>query len=241
MRRLNHIVLIHGASHGAYCWEKLALLLRKMGYRVSAPDLPGLGADQTPIRQVTLHSYIDRTVETVKAAGEPVLLLGHSMGGAVVCGAAEAIFEQIGKLVFLAGLVLQDGDTMEEVTRQYFPAFPAEPAADGALDFDPSTFGAVFYNTCSPETVGRAIAQVRRQAHAPFKTPLHLTAARFGKLSKTYIVCTQDQATPVAAQNNFCMHTPEMKKREINTDHSPFYSDPEGLSAIIDEEARLTS
>jgi pimeloyl-ACP methyl ester carboxylesterase len=238
LRRLNHIVLIHGASHGGYCWEDLAPALRNRGYRVSAPDLPGLGADQTPIEQITLQSYIDRAVESVQAAAEPVLLLGHSMGGAVVCGAAEAICEQIGKLVFLAGLVLQDGDTMEDVTRQFYPAFP-EPAADGALDFDPSTAGATFYNTCSPETVSRAVTQLRRQAHAPFKTPLHLTAARFGKVPKTYIVCTRDQALPVATQNSFCLRTPGMKKREMDTDHSPFYCDPQGLAAIIDEEARL--
>jgi pimeloyl-ACP methyl ester carboxylesterase len=219
MRRLNHIVLIHGASHGGFCWEYLAPALRNMGYRVSAPDLPGLGADQTPIEQISLHSYIDRVVDTVKAAGEPVVLLGHSMGGAVVCGAAEAICEQIGKLVFLAGLVLRDGDTMGDVTREYFPAFPEQPAADGALDFDSSTFGTVFYNTCSPEIVNRAIVQLRRQAHAPFKTPLHLTAARFGKVPKTYIVCTRDQALPVTTQNTFCERTPGMKKREMNTDH----------------------
>lgn len=237
--RLNHIVLIHGASHGGYCWEEVVPLLRNMGYRVSAPDLPGLGADQTPIKQLTLHSYVDRVVDTVEAAGEPVLLLGHSMSGAVVCGAAEAISERIGKLVILAGLVLRDGETMGQVTREFFPAFPEEPAADGALDFDASISAAIFYNTCTPETANRAVARLRRQAHAPFNTPVQLTAARFGTVAKTYIVCTRDQATPVVAQNNFSTRAPGMNKREIPTDHSPFYSDPKGLAAIIDEEAHL--
>jgi len=44
---------------------------------------------------------------------------------------------------------------------------------------------------------------------------------------------------PVATQNSFCVRTPGMKKREMNTDHSPFYCDPKGLAAIINEEARL--
>lgn len=162
MQRLNHIVLIHGASYGGFCWEDLAPQLRNNGYRVSAPDLPGLNADQTPIKQITLHSYIDRVVETVKLAGEPVLLLGYFMGGGVVRGAAEAICERIGKLVFLAGLVMRDGDTVRDVTREHFPAFP-ESAADGALDFDPSTFATVFYNTCSPEIVNRAVANSGRK------------------------------------------------------------------------------
>jgi pimeloyl-ACP methyl ester carboxylesterase len=239
MQKLQHVVLIHGASHGRYCWEAIEPLLQNMGYRVSAPDLPGLGADQTPIAQITFSSYLNRVVAAVDAANEPVLLLGHSMGGAVVCAAAEAAYGHIGKLVFLAGLVLQDGDTMEKVARRYFPTFPSEAGADGAFDFDRSTFGAAFYNTCSPEMSARAIAQVRKQAYAPFKTPVHLTADRFGALPKTYIVCTADQAVPVWAQKDFCARDSAMKQRAIDADHSPFFSDPKGLAAILDEEARL--
>ena len=239
MQRLNHVILIHGASHGGYCWEEVAPLLRSKGYHVSTPDLPGLGADQTPIQQISMQSYVDRVVDAVKAAGEPALLLGHSMSGAVVCAAAEVISEQIGKLVILAGLVLRDGETMGEVTREFFPAFPEQPAADGALDFDASIAAAIFYNTCTPETANRAVTKLRRQAHAPFNASVRITAARFGNVAKTYIVCTQDHATPVAAQNNFSMRAPGMKRREIDTDHSPFFSDPVGLAAIIDEEAHL--
>lgn len=239
MQYLNHIVLIHGATHGNFCWEDLAPLLRKMGYSVSAPDLPGLGADQTPIEQITLQSYIDRAVEAVKAAGERVLLLGHSMGGAVACGVTEAISEQIGKLVILAGLLPRDGETMEDVTREFFPAFPSEPGADGTMELDHSALATVFYNTCSAETAERAVARLRRQAYAPFKSKFRLTPARFGKVPKTYIVCTRDQALPVTAQENFCVRTPGMKRRAMATDHSPFYCDPKGLAAIIDEEVRI--
>jgi pimeloyl-ACP methyl ester carboxylesterase len=236
MPRLNHIVLIHGASHGGYCWDDVAPLLRKMGYRVSAPDLPGLGADRTPIAGITFEAYVERAVEAVKAANEPVLLLGHSMGGAVVAGTAEAIHEKIGKLVFLAGLVPLDGQSMEDATREFFPAFP--PAApNGMLDFDPATSGMMFYNTCSAETRERAVARLRPQAHAPYTSRLQLTAPRFGEVPKTYIVCTQDAAMPVAAQEKICLRIPGLKRREIDTDHSPFYCDPAGLAAIIDNEA----
>jgi pimeloyl-ACP methyl ester carboxylesterase len=236
MPRLNHIVLIHGASHGAWCWEDVAPLLREKGYRVTVPDLPGLGVDQTPVKDVTMQSYIDRAAQAVKAAGEPVLLVGHSMGGAVICGAAEAVPERIGKLVFLSGLVLRDGQSMRELMSQVMPEFP-EPGPDGCLDFDVSMSGEVFYNTCSAEAVRRASAQLRRQAHAPFTHPFRLTAEGFGAVPKTYIVCAKDNALPPSLQDSFCTATPGMKRREMDTDHSPFFCDPEGLAAILDEEA----
>ena len=47
-------------------------------------NLPGLGDDPTPVKEVTLPSYIDRAVEVVSAQTEPVLLLGHSLGGAPI-------------------------------------------------------------------------------------------------------------------------------------------------------------
>jgi pimeloyl-ACP methyl ester carboxylesterase len=237
MPKLNHIVLIHGASHGGFCWDHLAPLLRDMGYRVSAPDLPGLGNDQTPMKDVTLQSYVDRAVETVKAAGERVLLVGHSMGGAVVSGAAEAVPEHIGKLVSLAGLLLADGDTMEAIMRKYIPQLP-EPGPSGAMDFDLLHSDGMFYNTCTPEVAQWSMTRLRPQPFAPFKTAVRLTPARFGSVPKTYIVCTKDQALPPACQNWLCERAPGVKRLEMATDHSPFYSDPKNLAAILDAEAR---
>jgi pimeloyl-ACP methyl ester carboxylesterase len=239
MPRLNQVVLVHGASHGAFCWEALVPVLEGMGYQVSTPDLPGLGADQTPVAEVTMQAYIDRVVETVNAAPEPVLLMGHSMGGAVVCGVAETIPERVGKLVILAGLVPQDGESMGDLMRRVVPDLTPEPAADGALDFDPSGAAEIFYNTCAPDVAERATAQLRRQAQAPFTHPFRQSAERFGSVPKTYIVCLQDRAVPIPLQEELCARTPGMKRREMDTDHSPFLCDPEGLAAIVDEEARV--
>ena len=47
-------VLIHGAWHGGWCWDELSARLERLGHRVIAPDLPGMGADRTPLEQVTL-------------------------------------------------------------------------------------------------------------------------------------------------------------------------------------------
>ena len=50
------LILIHGAWHGAWCWQRLAPLLEAQGRRVVAPDLPSMGEDQTPATDVTLEA-----------------------------------------------------------------------------------------------------------------------------------------------------------------------------------------
>ena len=82
-------VLIHGAWHGAWCWDKLAPLLQDQGHTVIAPDMPAHGQDLMPISEVTLQSYANRVCEVVNQQTEPVILVGHSLGGISITQAAE--------------------------------------------------------------------------------------------------------------------------------------------------------
>lgn len=97
-------VLIHGSWHGAWCWDKVVSILVKEGHTVVAPDLPGHGNDKTPIAKVTLRAYADHVCEVINTQSEPVILVGHSMGGIVITQAAENCPDNTQKLVFLTAL-----------------------------------------------------------------------------------------------------------------------------------------
>ena len=77
-------VLIHGAWHGGWCWRKVVPHLEAAGHTVIAPDLPSHGDDPTPAAEVTLDDYVRRVCEILDAQDEPVVLVGHSMGGLLV-------------------------------------------------------------------------------------------------------------------------------------------------------------
>jgi pimeloyl-ACP methyl ester carboxylesterase len=77
---------------------------------VVAPDLPGHGEDKTSISEISLQAYTDRVCQILDEHSEPVILVGHSMGGVVITQAAEYRPEKIKKLVYLAGPLLQNGE-----------------------------------------------------------------------------------------------------------------------------------
>src|SRR5262245_30012960 len=115
-------VLVHGAWHGGWCWYKLVALLEARGHRVLAPDLPGHGRDHSLSGPATYRDYVERIAEVLADEAEPVVLVGHSMGGAVVTGAAEAHPEKVAKLVYLAAFLAPSGSTMFGAVRTPPPA-----------------------------------------------------------------------------------------------------------------------
>ena len=73
-------------------------LLEAAGHRVEAPDLPGHGADPTPLSELSMEAYGGFVAESASGAGESIVLVGHSMAGAVISWAAECVPQMIRRL-----------------------------------------------------------------------------------------------------------------------------------------------
>src|SRR5688572_25619526 len=111
-------VMIHGAWHGGWCWDKVRRRLEDAGHRVVTPDLPGHGDDRTETAAVTLDAYAGRVCEALDAQAEPVILVGHSMGGVIITAAAERRPEKVRALVYLCAFLPGDGDTLMALANQ---------------------------------------------------------------------------------------------------------------------------
>ncbi len=117
-------VLLHGAWHGGWCWERVAGPLRARGHRVTTPTQTGLGE-----RSHLMSPDIDLSVFTADLVNHllwedltDVVLVGHSFGGNAISGAAEAVPGRIARLVYLDALVPVSGRTP-------FDSYPAGVAA----------------------------------------------------------------------------------------------------------------
>jgi pimeloyl-ACP methyl ester carboxylesterase len=233
------ILLVHGAFGSAANWERVTPGLREAGHTVEAIDLPGAGADRTPLEAVTLDTYADAVCAAL-AAGPPAVLIGHSMGGIVVTEAAARCPGHIAQVVYVAAFLPGDGQSLSDIA-----ALP-EAAGDAVqanmvVDGDPpvavlpkhAAREAVF-GCCDDEQAAWGIELLGPQPVAPFLQPVQ---GGLGDLSRAYISCLQDKAVLPALQRRMREAAGCDPVIEIDTDHSPWASRPRELVAALHQIA----
>jgi len=230
-------ILVHGAWHGAWCWEQVEHQLEDLGAASVAVDLPGRSGDPQSLAGLTLDSYVDHVVAAIDASPEPVVLVGHSLGGLVISQAAERIPEKISSLVYLCAMLLLDGQSTIDASAN---DPDSQPMANISLDEAAATSSVaasavrdLFYGDCTVEGSDKATLLLVPEPVGPASTPVHVTAQRWGSVPRSYIVCTQDRAISPAQQRAMIASVGVDRVVEMDSSHSPFISQPERLAALL--------
>lgn len=227
-------VLVHGASHGAWCWNKVVPILQRSGHTVVTPDLPGHGSDETPIRDITLKAYTDRICEVIDAQDDSVILVGHSMAGIVITQVAEYRPDKIRMLVYLTALIPTNGNSMLETTEEIRNP-STRIMADDQLSYvyREELLKELFYGDCSEEDISFARSMLVPQATRPTQEAVHISEARYGRVRRVYIECLQDGIIPPTFQKKMYTAVPCEEVISMNTSHSPFFSAPLDLASHL--------
>lgn len=230
-------VLVAGAWHGAWCWERVVPLLEQAGHTVVTLDLPGLGQDNTPLAGITLQSCADRLNETLDKQTEPVILAGHSWGGIIISQSAEQRPDKIKRLVYLTAFLVGNGESLLQ-----WGSRDSESAASSNLIPDEEQNSIIvkeeaikeaFYADCSDEDVAWAKAHLRTNALLPIVMPISITEANWGRVPRAYIECLQDKAITIGLQRQMHAALPCEPVLTLDTSHSPFISAPAALAAHL--------
>ena len=228
------IVLVHGHMHGAWCWEKIVPLLEGKGHKVVAFDLPARGDDATAHGAASLEQFVEAAGQVVMAQSEPVVLVGHSAGGTILSEIAERMPERVSRLVYVAAMLLPDGESI-------FSAFVTKTPMDPALSIDGASAIKTedhlvrhrFYNTSSDEDAAAAIEKLCAEPIPPMTHPVRVTPERYGSVRRAFIQTRFDNAVPLDAQAAMCAAMPCDPVIVMDTDHSPFLSAPQEFAAHI--------
>jgi pimeloyl-ACP methyl ester carboxylesterase len=230
-------ILVHGAWHGAWCWEQVEHHLGDLGAASVAVDLPGRSGDPQSVAELTLDSYVDHVVAAIDASPEPVVLVGHSLGGLVISQSAERRPQKISSLVYLCAMLLQDGQsTMDAAVNDPDSQLIANISLDEATASSSVAGSGVrdlFYGDCTVDDSEKATGLLVPEPIGPATTPVHVTAERWGSVPRSYILCTQDRAISPATQRAMIASVGVDRVVEMDSSHSPFISQPERLAALL--------
>jgi pimeloyl-ACP methyl ester carboxylesterase len=220
--------LVHGAWHGAWCWDRLVPELEARGHSVVAVDLP------TSDPAVDLTGYAERIVDAL-ADADDVVLVGHSFGAASIPLAAAR--RPIRRLVFLCAILPEPGQSVTDrySTEDVFvPGFAGNTVTreDGASIWnDPVAATRCFYHDCSEADATWAVARLRPQAAAPRLERWPLDA--IPPIERSSILCRGDRSLRPDWSRRMSRELLGVEPVELPGGHSPFVSRPAELAEML--------
>jgi pimeloyl-ACP methyl ester carboxylesterase len=207
---------VHGAWHGAWCWEKLTSVLHADGWRTRAIDLPSAGG------RTGMQDDAQTVLRELEIIDGPVVVVAHSYGGIPVTQAvAEA--GNVSRIIYLASFQLDVGESLL--------GFYGAPVSPERGDFEavPNDPIALFYGDVPRSEAEEAAEQLVPQSARSFSDVL--TGAGWHTVPSTYIVCEDDQAFPAQSQQLLAARSGAVHR--VESSHSPFMSKPEELAALL--------
>jgi pimeloyl-ACP methyl ester carboxylesterase len=230
-------ILIHGSWHGAWNWHKVIPILEANGHRAIAIDLPGMGRDKTPIQDVTMELAVTRICALIDSIDGKVILVGHSKNGVMISQAAEYRSDKIERLIYLAAYLVPNGKTQREYSLQdtqgVLKPYVIKHDETNSTTLKSEIYKEGLYHDCDDSIVELAKVLLSHEPFVSGITPLKLTEKNFGQVPKTYIECTEDRAVTPFIQRLMYTETPCEKIYSLPTSHSPFFSRPNELCAIL--------
>lgn len=233
----NTFVLVHGAWQAPYVWNIVKAELEKAGQKVVVVELPAHGDDFTSPAAVSIDVYRDKVVSAIVDTKENVILVGHSLGGVVVSAVAEEIPGKIKKLIYLAGFLPANGQSLLDLANEDAQSLLGPnliPSQDHlTLDVKHDQITSIFCQDGSDAVKQLVLDNFRPEPAIPFTNPVTLTDANFGSVDKYYIHTLQDHAIGIDLQNKMADAAHITKTFSVNTGHSPFLTQPEEVTKIL--------
>jgi pimeloyl-ACP methyl ester carboxylesterase len=219
------VVLVHGAFVDGSGWQKTFEVLKKNGYEVIVVQNP----------TISLAGDAAVTRRAISAAQHPVILVGHSYGGAVITEAG--MDPKVKSLVYIAAFAPEAGETVEQLATTPIPGEPGAPLLpprDGFLLVDPLKFPESFAAGADQE-----LARFMAASQVPWGVEAvgsKVTAAAWKSKPSFFMVTTQDHMIPPTLQRTMAKRA-GAKTVEIASSHAVMLTYPDKVAEFIQAAA----
>ncbi|MBS7701837.1 alpha/beta hydrolase [Chelatococcus asaccharovorans] len=228
-------VLVHGAWHGGWCWQRVADRLTQAGHRVFTPTQTGLGERRHLMsRAITLDTFTLDVANLIEMEDlGDVVLVGHSFGGCALSGVADRMPERIRRLVYLDAMIVEPG-------RKPFDALPAEGVAarikaaeesSGGLSL-PAPAAAAFGVTDAADAAWLE-RHLTPQPLSTYLSPLNVNGPIGNGLAATYIGCVAPAYAALNSSRDWARNRKGFDYEELAACHDAMVSAPDALTARL--------
>lgn len=223
------LIFVHGACvrDAPWWWSKMTEPLSERGITTAAVPLPSCGEAGSTLGD--LYDDVAACREAIRSADGQVVLCGHSYGGMIITEAG--VDERVIGLIYVTSVMPDAGQAQAELIGSE-PAPWLQPGDDGTVGVDPDMVRRFFLQDCDESTSDEAVSRLARQSLTPFTQPPRQIAWR--QKPATYIVCTEDLATPAHAQRRRVRAN--ARAVDFPAGHHPFLSRPDAFAHSIAAE-----
>jgi pimeloyl-ACP methyl ester carboxylesterase len=224
---IKNVVLVHGAFADGSGWEAVARILEKDGYTVSVPQPP----------ETSYADDVKYAKAAVDAMDGPVVLVGHSYGGAIITEAGND--PKVAALVYIAAFAADAGEScasIEQAMPQASKAFKAD--SNGNWWIDPAHFAADFAADVPP-----AVSRFMAQSQVPISTDSFtskITTPAWKNKPTWYMVATEDRSINPDNERRMAKRA-NATTVEVKASHAAYLSHPRETAKLIEEAANSAS
>jgi pimeloyl-ACP methyl ester carboxylesterase len=233
------VVFVHGAMHGAWCWERVLARLQR-GEVGRATELPGRAGNPAALTELTATDFADAVIAEIDVAGwSSVVLVGHSMAGVVLPIVARRIPDRIQHLVYVSALVPPVGaspvDLLPWPLKPYvgYQVRSALSHADRGLSVPRWLARRMFCSDLSPLAAREVLERLCPEAPRLFIDPVADPPTQPG-IGVTYVRLGRDKALPPRIQDRVIAGMGDVTIADIAAGHDAMLSEPHAVAAIID-------
>lgn len=230
-------ILVHGAWHGGWCWQRVGERLERLGHKVFAPTLTGLCERSHLLNfDVNLTTHIADIVGLINSENlNDIVLVGHSYGGFVISGVAEQAPGKISSIVFLDAFVPDDGQSLVDIV----PGSRLTEAIMAAAQNGELAMSAPKAALFHVNELDRAWVDDNCTAHpvAAFTQKLILSGARDRVEKRSYIRGKDYPHIVFDAARERARSTPGWRVYDVASGHDVMIDAPDTLADILCEVA----
>lgn len=229
------MILIHGASHGSWCWEPTLKVMKRDAVAV---DLPGRAANPADHETITIDMFAACVTDAVEAGGwDKVTLVGHSHAGVTLAKLAWVAAPKIEHMVWVSCALPPHGQSViDDLPTDIQEQAKAAAASSATSTLDPEFAKAMFCNDMTPKQTKFVLDNLEPEPWGPLNDQVSHSFLD-NNISSTWVRLLQDAVISVEDQDARIKRLggpKEVDVVDIDAGHDVMISDPKALAKVLD-------